>query len=91
MQGNGDFVLADDPPLEKHPVKLELRENGAGAVSLVAHMDDGTEAYLAHFQEGRYRPFTIPVKVAQRLGLKCNVSGSLLMGESLSANARMGC
>lgn len=91
MQGNGDFVLANDPPLVKSPVKLELREGGLNTVCLVASLDDGTEAYLACYKKGRIVPFELSVAIAKRLGLLCNLEGTVLIGSPLPEKSRKGC
>lgn len=90
MQGNGNFVLADDP-LEEYPIKLELREDGDGDVCLVAILDDGTEAYLACYKKGMLIPFVIDPSIAQRLGIQCNITGTILQGKALPEKSHMGC
>lgn len=91
MQGNGDFVLTGDSPPQTSPVSLELRDNGDGVISLVASLDDGTEAYLACYKLGVVLPFELSTEISKKLGIQRNMSGTMLSGTSLTEKSHMGC
>lgn len=93
MQGNGTFVLdSDPPPPVTVSIKLELRQNGYKSVFLVASLGDGTEAYLACFKDGACTSFYVPQEVAARLGIRRNLSGTMMQeADHLSSKSNMGC